>query len=604
MQRAIKMAIAIAMSLILWVSGMLPWLPTSAAFAETTQLPNILVIMGDDIGLTNVSAYGKGIVGYDTPHIDRIANEGVLFTDYYAEQSCTAGRAAFITGQSGLRTGLLKVGFPGAPYGIQDEDPTLAEILKPLGYATGQFGKNHLGDQNQFLPTVHGFDEFFGNLYHLNAEEEPENVDYPGGPDGKFAKKFGPRGVLNCKASDVYYEEPIFDTDGNPIDDTTVIYKEPIFDKDGNPAYDEKTLKDINLDRFGKLGYQYCEDTGPLNIERMKDVDSEFLDRSTEFITNAVNNKQPFFTWFNSTRMHFYTHIGEDWEGKSGQDFYGDGMLEHDSHVGKLLTLLDTLKDENGVPIADNTIVIYTTDNGPHYNEWPDGALSPFRGEKNTNWEGGYRVPALVRWPGHIPAGVVSHEIFSHLDWVPTLMAAVGKDDIKKILLRDCLENDCTKFCGTHLDGYNQLPYLEKADKEDAKGARSEFIYFNDEGQLPGVRLGDWKVVYMEQRAHYFDVWREEFIPLRIPKLFNLRRDPYERGDTDSNNYNRWWVQRSYLLAPAGGVVEKFLGTFKDYPPSQAPFKANPNIIVEEIIDNIPKEEGAADTRFNQIAID
>ncbi|WP_293123926.1 arylsulfatase [Okeania sp. SIO1I7] len=581
MQRAIKMAIAIAMSLILWVSGILPWLPTSAAFAETTQLPNILVIMGDDIGLTNVSAYGKGIVGYDTPNIDRIANEGVLFTDYYAEQSCTAGRAAFITGQSGLRTGLLKVGFPGADFGIQDDDPTLAEMLKPLGYATGQFGKNHLGDKNQFLPTVHGFDEFFGNLYHLNAEEEPENVDYP--KDPAFYNNFGPRGVLHCKASDVEYTEPIFDEYGEPI---------------------SGELRDIHLKRFDKLGYQFCKDTGALTIERMKGVDREFLNHTKDFITNAVNKKQPFFTWFNSTRMHFYTHISDEVEGISGQGFYNDGMLEHDGHVGELLELLDTLKDENDVPIAENTIVIYTTDNGPHYNEWPDGALSPFRGEKNTNWEGGYRVPGLVRWPARIPAGVVSHEIFSLLDWVPTLMAAVGKDDIKEILLQGCLKDNCTKFCGTHLDGYNQLPYLETADEEDANGARQSFIYFNDEGQLPGVRVGDWKVVYMEQRAHYFDVWREEFVPLRIPKIFNLRRDPYERADTDSNNYNPWWVRRSYLMLPAATYVQKYLDTFDKYPPSQPPFKANPNIIVEEIIDKIPNEEGKVRTHLYQGAID
>jgi len=584
MRKAMKAGIAMALSLLFMLSGMLPWFPTSAAFAETTQLPNILVIMGDDIGWTNVSAYEKGIVGYDTPNIDRIANEGVLFTDYYGEQSCTAGRAAFITGQSGLRTGLLKVGFPGADFGIQDDDPTLAEMLKPLGYATGQFGKNHLGDKNEFLPTVHGFDEFFGNLYHLNAEEEPQNVDYPGGPDGEFSKQFGPRGVLDCKASDVAYEDPIFDIYGNPVDED---------------------LKKIYSARFGELGHQFCRDTGKLTIERMKDVDSEFLDRSKSFITKAVNNKQPFFTWFNSTRMHFYTHISDEVEGISGQGFYGDGMVEHDGHVGELLDLLDTLEDENGVPIAENTIVIYTTDNGPHYNEWPDGALSPFRGEKNTNWEGGYRVPALVRWPSHIPAGVVSHEIFSHLDWVPTLMAAVGKDDIKETLLRDCLEDSCTKLCHTYLDGYNQLSYLEKADEKDAKGARQSFIYFNDEGQLPGVRVNDWKVVYMEQRAHYFDVWREEFVPLRIPKLFNLRRDPYERGDTDSNNYNPWWVRRSYLLVPAATYVQNYLGTFEEYPPSQPPFKANPNIIVEEIIDNIPpNEEEEVDTNLYPGAID
>ncbi len=558
MQRVMKIGMAMAMSLLLVLSGMLPWLPTASAFA-VTEKPNILVIMGDDIGWTNISAYEKGIVGYETPNIDRIAKEGMLFTDYYAEQSCTAGRAAFITGQSGLRTGLLKVGFPGAPFGIQDEDPTLAEMLKPLGYTTGQFGKNHLGDLNKFLPTVHGFDEFFGNLYHLNAEEEPENVDYPGGPDGKFTNTIGPRGVLDCKASDVY---------------------------------DENLMPGDERGRFGELGYQTCEDTGPLNIERMKTVDREFLNRTKKFITAASVNNKPFFTWFNSTRMHYYTHISDDVEGISGQGFYGDGMVEHDGHVGELLKLLDTLQ------IADNTIVIYTTDNGPHYNQWPDGGLTPFRGEKNTNWEGGYRVPTLVRWPGHIPEGVVSHEIFSHLDWVPTLMAAVGVDDLKDTLKESCDDDsglfngglfggkdEPTKFCGTYLDGYNQLSYL--TDPENQRGRRPGFIYFNDEGQLPGVRLGDWKVVFSEQRAHYFDVWREPFVKLRLPKLFNLRRDPYERADTDSNNYQDWWSRRNYLLTPAIGLVQKYLDTFEQYPPSQPPFSTDPDKIIEEIVDEI-----------------
>jgi len=601
-KRLTKTGIAIATSFLLFLSGVLPWLPIAPAFAqgklsvnfsfelpketirfsgdtvegavdaseatlprETASPPNILVIMGDDIGWTNISAYEKGIVGYDTPNIDRLANEGVLFTDYYGEQSCTAGRSTFITGQSALRTGLLKVGFPGAPFGIQDEDPTLGEMLKPLGYTTGQFGKNHLGDQNKFLPTVHGFDEFFGNLYHLNAEEEPENADYPEEPE--FYNNLGPRGVLDCKASDVNYTEPIFNEDGQPIPDAD--------------------LRETYLKRFGELGYQYCEDTGSLNIERMKGVDGEFLNRTKQFITNAVNNNQPFFTWFNSTRMHFYTHISDEVEGISGQDFYGDGMLEHDGHVGELLQLLDDLG------IAENTIVIYTTDNGPHYNEWPDAALTPFRGEKNTNWEGGYRVPALVRWPARIPAGVVSHEIFSHLDWVPTLMAAVGEDNLKETLLQDCPADGSSKFCGTYLDGFNQLPYLETADQIDAKGKRPGFIYFNDEGQLPGVRFGDWKFVFAEQRAHYFDVWREPFVKLRIPKIFNLRRDPYERADTDSNNYNTWWARRGYLSTTAFGLVEAYLKTFEQYPPSQAPFSGDPDKIIEDIFDLI--EAPAAD---------
>jgi len=557
-KRLLKAVLTIAIAVGFAITGMLPWSPLAALAAGaaggteagTGKLPNILVIMGDDIGWTNISAYEKGIVGYNTPNIDRIANEGMLFTDYYGEQSCTAGRSTFITGQSALRTGLLKVGFPGAPFGIQDEDPTLAEMLKPLGYVSGQFGKNHLGDLNKFLPTVHGFDEFFGNLYHLNAEEEPENVDYPGGPDGEFAKHLGPRGVLDCVATDVY-----------------------------DPTEDE---------RFGPWGKQECIDTGALTRKRMETIDEEFLSRTKDFIAEAVVADKPFFTWFNSTRMHYYTHIKDEVNGISGQDFYGDGMVEHDGHVGQLLDWLEDLG------IADNTIVIYTTDNGPHYNQWPDGALTPFRGEKNTNWEGGYRVPALVRWPGHIPAGTVSHEIFSHLDWVPTLMAAAGVDDIKETLKQDCTE-ESTNLCGTYLDGYNQLPYL--LDPEHEWGQRHGFIYFNDEGQLPGVRVGDWKVVFAEQRARGFDVWREPFVMLRLPKIFNLRRDPYERADTDSNNYNEWWSRRQYMLMPGIAVVELFLDTFEKYPPSQPPFSGNPNKTVEDIIDGI-------ETQINQVAID
>ena len=525
------------MSLVLFVSGILPGLSIYSASASTGDPPNILVIFGDDIGLTNVSAYGTGIVGYETPNIDSIAKDGVMFTDYYGEQSCTAGRAAFITGQSGLRTGLLKVGFPTAPFGIQDDDPTLAEMLKPLGYRTGQFGKNHLGDNNPFLPTVHGFDEFYGNLYHLNAEEEPENPDYP---DAEEMEQYKPRGVLHCYASDEY-------------DDT----------------------KD---DRFGVVGYQKCEDTGPLTIERMKTVDEESLDWAKSFIKEAASDDEPFFVWYNSTRMHLYTHIKDETEGISGQGFYGDAMVEHDGHVGELLALLE---DEG---IADNTIVIYTTDNGPHYNAWPDGAITPFRAEKNTNWEGAYRVPAMVRWPDHIPAGVVSHELFSHLDWVPTLMAAAGDPDITDTLLDPCPEDYYNNnLCGVHLDGYNHLDYLLNADDPTAKTERDNFIYFNDEGELPGLRSGDWKIVFAEQRAHGFQVWREPFVQLRVPKIFNLRRDPYERGDTDSNTYDDWALRHSFLLYPAGDIVQNFLKTFIQYPPSQTPFSANPNRFVDAI---------------------
>ncbi|NES23437.1 MAG: arylsulfatase [Symploca sp. SIO3E6] len=553
------------MSLLLFLSGIIPIFPTSAAFAQSS-LPNILVIMGDDIGLTNVSAYGEGIVGYETPNIDRIANEGIRFTDYYGEQSCTAGRGAFITGQSGLRTGLLKVGFPGATFGIQDDDPTLAEMLKPLGYTTGQFGKNHLGDLNPFLPTLHGFDEFYGNLYHLNAEEEPENVDYPSdeleifGEDGNqsYRKAYGPRGVLHCYAGD---QPGLFDPE-DVVNDPEMV------------------------DRFEEWGNQTCVDTGPLNIERMKTIDDDVTNRTKEFISNAVAEDKPFFTWFNSTRMHIYTHLKEESKGVTGQDFYGDGMVEHDGHVGELLDLVDDLG------ISDNTIIIYTTDNGPHYNQWPDGAISPFRSEKNTNWEGAYRIPTLVRWPGHFNEGVVSHEIFSHLDWVPTLMAAVGIPDLKEFLADDCPEYrdmrglPVSNLCGVHLDGYNQLDYLTNVTKDNStylakqdstylKGPRNLFIYFNDEGQLPGVRYEDWKIVYLEQRAHKFDVWREEFDELRIPKIFHLRRDPYERADTDSSNYDDWWVRRAYLIQPITSVVQDFMKTFKKYPPSQPPFSAS-----------------------------
>jgi len=439
-------------------------------------------------------------VGYRTPNIDRIAKEGMLFTDYYAEQSCTAGRSAFITGQSPVRTGLSKVGFPGAELGIQKEDPTLADLLKPHGYATGQFGKNHLGDRNKYLPTVHGFDEFFGNLYHLNAEEEPENPDYP--KDPAFRKEFGPRGVLDCKATDV--------------DDPTV-----------DP-------------RFGPVGKQTIKDTGPLTKKRMETADEEFLAHTVSFIKRNHAAKKPWFAWVSTSRMHFYTHLKPESEGVTGQGIFADGMVEHDGHVGQLLDLLDELK------IADNTIVVYTTDNGPHYNEWPDGGLSPFRGEKNTNWEGGYRVPAFVRWPGKVKPGSVTNAIMSHQDWVPTLMAAVGDGDVIAKLEKGMDAGD--KTFKVHLDGYNQLPLITGESK---KGARKEFFYFSDDGQLVGLRYNDWKLVFAEQRAKRFMVWSNPFVPLRIPKLFNLRRDPFERADTDANNYNRWWIERVFLVVPS-----------------------------------------------------
>ncbi|MGI9294645.1 MAG: arylsulfatase [Pseudomonadales bacterium] len=466
--------------------------------------PNILVIWGDDIGIHNISAYNMGLMGYKTPNIDRIARGGMTFTDYYGEQSCTAGRSAFITGQHPIRTGLTKVGSPGATLGLQARDVTIAEILKPLGYATGQFGKNHLGDRDEFLPTNHGFDEFLGNLYHLNAEEEPEHEDYP--QEAWFKKMFSPRGVLHSYAD-------------------------------------------------GKV-----EDSGPLTRKRMETVDDEFVAGALKFIDKAHANKKPFFVWFNSTRMHFRTHVKKESRGRSGQGFYNDAMLEHDDHVGALLDKLDELG------VDDNTLVFYSTDNGPHYNTWPDAAISPFRGEKNTTWEGGFRVPAMVRWPGKIEAGGVSNHIMSHLDWMPTLVAAVGIPDIKEQLLQGYRAGD--KTFKVHLDGYNHLPYLTGKEKQ---APRHEFFYYTDDGLLSAVRMDDWKIMFSEQRAQRFDVWREQFDTMRIPKIFNLRRDPYERADTDSNAYNEWWIDRIPHMYKASAVVGKFLQTFKEFPPSQKP---------------------------------
>ncbi len=471
--------------------------------------PNIVVIWGDDIGQSNISAYTMGVIGYRTPNIDRIAKEGMIFTDYYGEQSCTAGRSAFITGQSVFRTGLSKVGLPGAKEGLSGEDPTIAELLKPLGYATGQFGKNHLGDRDEHLPTNHGFDEFFGNLYHLNAEEEPENEDYPGDmvlADGKtFKEKFGPRGVIHSYAD-------------------------------------------------GKI-----EDTGPLTKKRMETIDDETVVAALDFIDRQHKAGKPFFVWWNGTRMHFRTHVKAELRGISGQDEYSDGMVEHDRHVGKLLAKLDELG------IEDNTIVFYSTDNGPHYNTWPDAASTPFRGEKNTNWEGGWRVPAMVRWPGKIKRGEVSNEIMHHMDWAPTLLAAAGDPEIKQKLLKG--HNAVGKTFKIHLDGYNFLPHLTGQEK---KGPRNEIFYFTDDGDLSALRYRDWKIIFLEQRVEAtFQAWAEPFVPLRVPLIFNLRRDPYERAQKTSNTYYDWLIDRAYLLVPAQAFVGKFLATFKEYPPRQ-----------------------------------
>ncbi|MHC4740275.1 MAG: arylsulfatase [Planctomycetota bacterium] len=469
--------------------------------------PNILVIWGDDIGITNVSAYTHGIVGYKTPNIDRIANEGMMFTDYYGEQSCTAGRSAFITGQSVFRTGLSKVGFPGAELGMHPEDPTIAVLLKEQGYATGQFGKNHLGDRDEHLPTAHGFDEFFGNLYHLNAEEEPELEDYP--KDPAFRERYGPRGVIRSRAL-------------------------------GN-------------------GKQKIEDTGPLTRKRMETVDDETVEAALDFIEKQHKVGKPFFCWWNGTRMHFRTHVKEELRGISGQDEYADGMVEHDRHVGLLLDKLDELG------IADNTIVLYSTDNGVHMNTWPDAGMTPFRGEKNTNWEGGWRVPAFVRWPGRIKAGSVSNDIMHHMDWLPTFLAAAGEKDVKGKLLEGYKANG--RKYRVHLDGYNFLPYL--TGKDDT-APRDEVFYFSDDGDLTALRFRDWKLIFMEQRVEAtLKAWFEPFVPLRVPLLFNLRRDPYERATITSNTYWDWFIDRAFLLVPAQDYVGKFLATFKAYPPRQ-----------------------------------
>ncbi|MDH3625908.1 MAG: arylsulfatase [Myxococcales bacterium] len=474
-----------------------------AAAQDKASKPNILVIWGDDIGRSNISAYTMGMMGYRTPNIDRVASEGMIFTDYYGEQSCTAGRAAFMTGQSVFRTGLSKVGMPGADQGLSDKDPTIAQLLKPHGYATGQFGKNHFGDKDKYLPTNHGFDEFLGNLYHLNAEEEPENEDYPKNPE--FAKRFGPRGVIHSYAD-------------------------------------------------GRI-----EDTGPLTRKRMETIDDETVAAAIRFIEQANKAGTPFFVWWNGTRMHFRTHVKPEHRGISGQDEYSDGMVEHDMHVGQLLALLDKLG------IADNTIVFYSTDNGPHYNTWPDAAATPFRGEKNTNWEGGWRVPSMVRWPGKIKTGSVSNEIMSHMDWLPTFLAAAGDPNIKENLLKKKKRRQ--KGFRVHLDGYNFLPYL--TGKED-KGPRKEIFYFSDDGDLTALRFNDWKAIFMEQKSEAtLRAWIDPFIPLRIPLMFNLRRDPYERAEETSNTYYDWLIDHAYIIYGAQAIVGQFLTTFQEFPPRQ-----------------------------------
>lgn len=482
------------------------------SIAQNQQKPNILVIWGDDIGITNISHNNQGMMGYETPNIDRIANEGVSFTDYYSQQSCTAGRAAFIGGTVPLRSGLTQVGLPGSPHGWQKSDVTMATVLKSQGYATGQFGKNHVGDLDKHLPTMHGFDEFFGNLYHLNAEEEPENLDYPTDmvfKDGEtFSEKYGPRGVIHSWAD-------------------------------------------------GKGG-QRIEDTGPLTKKRMENVDYETLAEAKRFIKEQNDAGKPFFTWWNATRMHFRTHVKDEMRNK-GNDEYTDGMIEHDMHVGQLLDYLDELG------IADNTIVMYSTDNGPHFNTWPDGGTTPFHGEKNSSWEGAYRAPAFVRWPGHIPANTTLNGILAHEDWLPTFAAVAGNPNIKEELLKGVSLND--RDYKIHLDGYNQLDYITgKVDESPREG----FVYVNDLGQIAALRYGDWKTMFLENRGEQLQIWLEPFIELRVPLLFNLRRDPFEKAYKGSNTYYDWYVDRMYILAAIQRYAGNFLSTFKEYPPSQS----------------------------------
>ena len=483
------------------------------------KLPNIIVIWGDDIGQSNVSAYSKGQMGYSTPNIDSIAKEGLLFTDYYGEQSCTAGRASFITGQSGLRTGMTKVGMPGADIGLSDKDPTIAELLKPLGYATGQFGKNHLGDRDKYLPSNHGFDEFYGNLYHLNAEEEPELPDYP--KEQEFRKKFGPRGVIHSYAN-------------------------------------------------GKI-----EDTGPLTKKRMETIDDDIAARSAKYIEDTAKANKPMFVWVNFTHMHFRTHTKPASIGQSGrwQSPYHDAMIDHDKNVGTVLQAIEK------AGIKNDTLVIYSTDNGPHMNSWPDAAMTPFRNEKNSNWEGAYRVPAMVRWPGHIAPGTVSTALMSHLDWLPTFLAMAGEPDAAAKLTKGMQAG--TKRFKVYLDGFNFLPYLTGQTKTSP---RENFFYFSDDGDLTGIRYDNWKLVFSEQRAPgTLRVWSEPFTKLRVPLIFNLRTDPYERADVTSNTYYDWLLDHAFLVVPAQAYAAKFLSTFKDFPPRQKPASFNLDRVVEQL---------------------
>ncbi len=483
-----------------------------------TKRPNILILWGDDIGWFNISHNNRGMMGYETPNIDRVAREGIEFTDYYAQQSCTAGRAAFITGQNPVRTGLTKVGVPGADTGLQAEDPTIAELLKPLGYRTGQFGKNHLGDKDEFLPTNHGFDEFYGNLYHLNAEDEPEHPDYPKNPE--FRERFGPRGVIHSFAD-------------------------------------------------GRI-----EDTGPLTKKRMETIDEEMTDRAVEFIREAHDAEEPFFVWWNATRMHFRTRVKDESLGLSGQGFYNDAMVEHDGLVGQMLDIVDELG------IAEDTIVVYSTDNGPHFNTWPDAAITPWRSEKNSNWEGAYRVPCFARWPGKFPEGVTLNGIVSHQEWLPTLLAAAGEPDVVEKLESGYRVGD--KDFKVKIDGFNCLDYFTGATDESP---RDWFFYSSDDGLITAIRYGDWKAVFFEQRAKTMQMWAEPFVALRMPKIFNLRRDPFERADENANVYWDWMLDHVFVIYPMQALAAEQLQSFREFPPRQKPAAFNLDSILASMDD-------------------
>src|ERR1700719_1124282 len=512
-------------------AAIVAFLSTGEFANAQAKKPNILIIWGDDIGQFNISAYNMGMMGYRTPNIDRLAKEGALFTDWYGQQSCTAGRSAFITGQSPIRTGLTKVGLSGAPEGLQKEDVTITELLKPLGYATGQFGKNHLGDRNEFLPTVHGFDEFLGNLYHLNTHEEPENPDYPKSP--AFFAKFGPRGVIHSFATDK--------------DDATV-----------DP-------------RFGKVGRQKIEDTGPLSVKRMETVDDEITANAIKLMDKAHQHGKPFFVWWNASRMHVWTHLSDKWKNKTGLGIYADGMAEHDYDVG---LLLDELKK---LGIEDNTIVMYSSDNGAECMTWPDGGTTIFRNEKNTQWEGGFRVPCAMRWPGVIKPGTIINDIGAHEDMLATLLASAGDTTVKEDLLKGKKVGDTTYK--VHLDGYNLMPAL----KGEGAWPRKEFLYWTDDGNMAALRYENWKITFLRQNAHGMDVWVQPFEELRAPMVTNLRMDPLERAEYEGMDYQHWYFDHIFVIVPAGGYVAQWLQSFREFPPRQKPGSFNLDRVMEAI---------------------